>query len=91
MLSCSALTNKLMVRVTNYFDTQIRIPIPNGILQPPREAPNGTSKGSRTAFKAHLDSASSDKPLTPEQMLSWYGKILDGVKQRYRKLQRLTR
>ncbi|TCD70635.1 Suppressor of Sensor Kinase (SLN1) [Steccherinum ochraceum] len=86
-----ALTNKLMVRVTNYFDTQIRIPIVNGIQKSTREAPNGALPGSRTAFTAHLDSVSSDKPMTQDQMLSWYGKILEGVKQRYRKLQRLTR
>ncbi|THH29727.1 hypothetical protein EUX98_g4462 [Antrodiella citrinella] len=86
-----ALTNKLMVRVTNYFDTQIRIPLLNGEQkQQLREAPNG---GSRTAFKAHMDSAGlmSDKPMSEDQMLGWYSKILEGVKQRYRKLQRLTR
>ncbi|KAH8100486.1 kinase [Cristinia sonorae] len=86
------LTNKLMVRVTNYFDTQIRIPILNGIRQHPRDNPNGASSAARTAFRAHLDAGTlSDKPMTDEQMLSWYGKILEGVKQRYRKLQRLTR
>ncbi|EGO02713.1 hypothetical protein SERLA73DRAFT_102617 [Serpula lacrymans var. lacrymans S7.3] len=49
-----ALTNKLMVRVTNYFETQVRVP-------------------------------------TSEQMSSWYGKILDNVRLRYRKLQRFAR
>lgn len=83
-----------MIRVTNYFDTQIRIPILNGEqLYQSRDSPNGAFSEKRTAFKAHLDSGSlmSDKPMTHEQMLSWYGKILEGVKQRYRKLQRLTR
>ncbi|PFH54762.1 hypothetical protein AMATHDRAFT_134504 [Amanita thiersii Skay4041] len=49
---CS-LVNKLMIRMTNYFDTQVR--------------------------------------MTPEQIISWYGKVLDSVRLRYRKLQRFAR
>lgn len=79
-----------MIRVTNYFDAQIRVPLQNGIQSQPRDAPNGTTVGPR--LKSHLGGPSlSDKPMTQEQMLSWYEKILEGVKQRYRKLQRLTR
>ncbi|TFK36808.1 hypothetical protein BDQ12DRAFT_608772 [Crucibulum laeve] len=51
---CS-LTNKLMVRVTNYFDTQVRV------------------------------------PTGEEHLTDWYGKILDSVRLRYRKLQRFAR
>lgn len=86
-----------MVRVTNYFDTQIRIPIASGEkaqqmvnnLEPKGSTtPNGTS----SAFQTHLREAlASNKPMTNEQLMSWYGKILEGVKQRYRKLQRLAR
>ncbi|KAJ3559603.1 hypothetical protein NM688_g243 [Phlebia brevispora] len=72
-----ALTNKLMVRVTNYFDAQIRVPIASG------ENPQQVT---------HLrEAVSGNKPMTNEQLVSWYGKILEGVKQRYRKLQRLAR
>ena len=86
----SALTNKLMIRVTNYFDAQIRVPLQVGVQSQPRDAPNGASTGPR--LKSHLGGPlPSDKPMTQEQILSWYEKILEGVKQRYRKLQRLTR
>jgi mitogen-activated protein kinase kinase kinase len=91
----SALTNKLVVRVTNYFDTQIRIPIPAdkvkhleaqcGVSTPPG---NPTS----SAFQNHMRAGSvNNKEMTNEQLIGWYGKILEGVKQRYRKLQRLAR
>lgn len=97
----SALTNKLMVRVTNYFDTQIRIPIPpekvkhlestgsgvGGVLTP-------NSASTSSAFQSHLREGSGlsvGKEMSAEQLTSWYGKILEGVKQRYRKLQRLAR
>ena len=83
-----------MVRVTNYFDTQIRIPIPadkvkhlegKGTL-----TPNGAAMTS--AFQTHLREGSiTNKDMTNEQLIGWYGKILEGVKQRYRKLQRLAR
>lgn len=83
----SALTNKLMVRVTNYFDAQIRVPIAaSDTLE--TTTPNGTS----TAFQTHLREAiNSTKPMSNDQLISWYAKILEGVKQRYRKLQRLAR
>ncbi|EJD55307.1 hypothetical protein AURDEDRAFT_132470 [Auricularia subglabra TFB-10046 SS5] len=59
---CS-LTNRLMVRVIDYFETQIRVP---------------------TAGDKH-------KPMSSEQTVNWFGKVLDGVRLRYRKLQRFTR
>ncbi|KAI0080018.1 kinase [Panus rudis PR-1116 ss-1] len=88
-----ALTNKLMIRVTNYFDTQIRIPI----VDDPKPQSQGRTfiappNGTTSAFQNHLRSATSTtKPMNPEQVISWYSKILEGVKQRYRKLQRLIR
>ncbi|TFY63246.1 hypothetical protein EVJ58_g3363 [Rhodofomes roseus] len=89
-----ALTNKLMVRVTNYFDTQIRIPIASEPSQTPtiRDAkpqsmPNGSTP---STFEAHMN-PTSNKGMSDEQRVSWYGKVLDGVKQRHRKLQRLAR
>ena len=94
----STLTNKLMVRVTNYFDTQIRIPIASGEkaaqmvnnMEPiGSTTPNGTTS---SAFQTHLrEAVAASKPMTNDQLTSWYGKILEGVKQRYRKLQRLAR
>ncbi|TEB39046.1 hypothetical protein FA13DRAFT_1620076 [Coprinellus micaceus] len=52
---CS-LSHRLMVRVTNYFETQVRVP-----------------------------------KMSDSQLLSWYSKILDGVRLRYRKLLRFAR
>ncbi|KAF9821817.1 hypothetical protein IEO21_00247 [Rhodonia placenta] len=88
-----ALTNKLMVRVTNYFDTQIRIPVVGDSSKAPT-TPDRRSIGlngqSNSAFQSHIK-AGSNKPMSNEQRISWYSKVLDGVKQRYRKLQRLAR
>lgn len=77
-----------MVRVTNYFDTQIRIPLPEEDYTDVSQ-PNGWG---RSPFQIHMKSgAINERPMSNEQVIGWYGKILDGVKQRYRKLQRLTR
>lgn len=77
-----------MVRVTNYFDAQIRIPIPDE----PFTNIGQLSGWGRSAFQMHMKPIDLNaRPMSDEQVISWYGKILDGVKQRYRKLQRLTR
>ncbi|KAK1216773.1 Suppressor of Sensor Kinase (SLN1) [Marasmius sp. AFHP31] len=62
---CS-ITSKLMFRVVNYFDAQIRVP----------EEPGDSN---------------NSKGMTDKQKAAWYGKILDSVKSRYRKLQRFAR
>ncbi|OCH96708.1 kinase [Obba rivulosa] len=86
-----ALTNKLIVRVTNYFETQIRIPVTteSSLAAASIAMHSGTTTSSST-FQDHMKAAPT-KSLTNEQLITWYGKILDGVKQRYRKLQRLAR
>ncbi|CCM00315.1 uncharacterized protein FIBRA_02345 [Fibroporia radiculosa] len=86
-----ALTNKLMVRVTNYFDTQIRFPIIGDVQQPGPTADRKTNGSYGTAFQSHMKAVSSGQVMSNEQRTIWYSKILDGVKQRYRKLQRLAR
>ncbi|KAJ7655224.1 hypothetical protein DFH06DRAFT_1046917 [Mycena polygramma] len=80
---CST-TNKLMVRVTNYFDTQVQVPTGKEV-QTRRNKTNG-----RTPFEAHIQSGGKEQ-MTNEQMVGWYGKILDSVRLRYRKLQRFAR
>lgn len=84
-----------MVRVTNYFDTQIRIPIPADKVKHLEAKGGGTPNGNITtsAFQNHLRGGTTitNKSMSQEQLISWYGKILEGVKQRYRKLQRLAR
>ncbi|KZT22144.1 hypothetical protein NEOLEDRAFT_1181194 [Neolentinus lepideus HHB14362 ss-1] len=81
-----ALTNKLMVRVTNYFETQLKVPAQKENSAITKEAINGTNAAPYSPYLAE-----TRKSMTDEQMISWYGKILDSVRLRYRKLQRFAR
>ena len=78
-----------MVRVCNYFDSQLHVPLPaNGADEAMVNKPLATLR------KSHNDphgSSRSRRPMTAEEMLVWYGKILDAVRMRYRKLQRFAR
>lgn len=78
-----------MVRVTNYFETQVRVPTTTDSQSPgirPR-APHVQS-----AFQAHMQVSQGGKTkMSDEQMAGWYGKILESVRLRYRKLQRFAR
>lgn len=66
-----------MVRVANYFETQVRLPASvNGQVH---KAPNPVLQGDVIG------------QMTDEQKVNWYGKILDNVRLRYRKLQRFAR
>ena len=83
----SSLTNKLMVRVCNYFDSQLHVPKLSDVALP-------VEKASPNPKKAQPDSTASimdQRSMTSEEMLVWYGKILDAVRMRYRKLQRFAR
>ncbi|KAJ7293165.1 hypothetical protein C8J57DRAFT_17783 [Mycena rebaudengoi] len=86
---CST-TNKLMVRVTNYFDTQVQVPTAKDGREPRPRRQTHKLNDSKTPFETHIESASNEQ-MTNEQMISWYGKILDSVRLRYRKLQRFAR
>ncbi|KAH7915128.1 hypothetical protein BJ138DRAFT_1142396 [Hygrophoropsis aurantiaca] len=78
---CS-LTNKLMVRVANYFDTQVRMPAVEDIA--------AYRRAHKSVF--HTDVLSNNSgDMSDDQKVSWYGKILDNVRLRYRKLQRFAR
>ncbi|KAH7927376.1 hypothetical protein BV22DRAFT_1031859 [Leucogyrophana mollusca] len=78
---CS-LTNKLMVRVANYFDTQVRVPAVGDVT--------AYRRVQRSVFHTDVLSNNSGQ-MTEDQKVSWYGKILDNVRLRYRKLQRFAR
>lgn len=81
----SSLTNKLMVRVSNFFESQLNVPV--------RVDPNALTKKRRelAPLQPDMESRKRDKrQMTPDEMLSWYGKILEAVKMRYRKLQRFA-
>lgn len=83
LLTVSSLTNKLMVRVCNYFDSQLHVPVP--MPPPPPE-------GEEPTEPVHLPDVGPDRRLmTGPEMLVWFSKILDAVKMRYRKLQRFAR
>ncbi|KAH8997467.1 kinase [Lactarius akahatsu] len=78
-----ALTNKLMVRVTNFFDAQLHLPISQRPTSGQRRRPGPSVNG--------YVRAASQQDMDDEQMISWYSKILDSVRLRYRKLQRFVR
>ncbi|KAJ3777634.1 hypothetical protein FB446DRAFT_659779, partial [Lentinula raphanica] len=88
---CS-LTNRLMVRVINYFDTQVRVPTSAAVVngkhngKPPTKANSST----KHTLEEHMGDPST-RTMTDEQKVNWYGKILDSVRLRYRKLQRFAR
>lgn len=90
-----------MVRVTNYFDTQVRVPTGEDMSdhihshrQRTAERERGVVNGSisKSAFQTHIQGSSgTSRKMTDEQIIGWYGKILDSVRLRYRKLQRFAR
>jgi mitogen-activated protein kinase kinase kinase len=81
--SNSALTYKLMARVTNFFDAQLRLPASERPTSSHRRKPGTSVNGSTRA--------GSQQDASDEQMTNWYGKVLDSVRLRYRKLQRFVR
>ena len=88
LIENSSLTNKLMVRVCNYFDSQLRVPLLADV------SPLASNKPVTASQKAREDPDSvgrDSRPMSPEEMLVWYGMILDAVRMRYRKLQRFAR
>lgn len=77
-----------MVRVINYFDTQVRVP--TSATAAAAAAMNGKAKDAKYTFEEHMSDPST-RAMTDEQKVSWYGKVLDSVRLRYRKLQRFAR
>jgi len=88
-MSVSSLTNKLKVRVTNYFDTQVRVPSALG-------APEGVygideNIYVNSLYQIYQGKDPPTRQMTDQQRISWYSKILESVRLRYRKLQRFAR
>jgi len=78
-----------MVRVTNYFDTQVRVPTGGSTAEYLQHL-----KGDPDAYTNNLTPITHDptaRKMTDEQVISWYSKILESVRLRYRKLQRFAR
>lgn len=88
----SSLTNKLMVRVTNYFDTQVRVPSSQdaGDFVPYQTKADGISFLSEMNMPAYAPE-SLPRRMSDQQVITWYSKMLDSVRLRYRKLQRFAR
>lgn len=86
-----------MVRVTNYFDTQVRVPSGEDTNEHHGQQ-NYQFKADKGLFDANFDQithmqqeATTRKRMTDQQIIGWYSKILDSVRLRYRKLQRFAR
>ncbi|KAF8634471.1 hypothetical protein AX15_000912 [Amanita polypyramis BW_CC] len=82
---CS-LVNKLIIRMTNYFDTQVRVPMGEDKSDQARNARH-TERGQEENVMARPHRGK----MSPERVISWYGKMLDSVRLRYRKLQGFAR
>nr|AEH05927.1 MAPKKK protein [Volvariella volvacea] len=79
---CS-LTNKLIVRVINYLENQIRVPDGENM-----------SDFIQAQRQRYLRKPADDKPqrkMTDQQIVGWYAKVLESVRLRYRKLQRFAK
>lgn len=91
----SSITHKLMVRATNNFERQIRIPVlakdkPKPAFTPPQSS-NSPSTLNGLGFDFHRVQEGNRRNMTGEQVIGWYEKVLESVKARYRKLQRFSR
>jgi mitogen-activated protein kinase kinase kinase len=81
-----------MVRVINYFDTQVRVPGTEDSRRSGSSHPRSSTEDNKSAFEEHLQTnAVAFRTMSEDQKVSWYGKILDSVRLRYRKLQRFAR
>lgn len=92
----SSLANRLMIRVTDYFETQLRVPSikrqpRNGGLHPDPVPPLRLENGVLADSLITPSLASRGKEMTDEQIVNWFAKLLDSVRLRYRKLQRYVR
>ncbi|KZT52966.1 Pkinase-domain-containing protein [Calocera cornea HHB12733] len=89
---CSV-TNKLMARVVNLFETQLRLPVYKPSLDSrSRQSPRHTlSRPRLERANAQPVLKERDRPMNEDQILDWYNTVLDSVRLRYRKLQRFGR
>ncbi|KAF8528034.1 hypothetical protein BU17DRAFT_61364 [Hysterangium stoloniferum] len=86
---CS-LTNRLMMRVTDYFETQLRVPSMKRRLQNVHENLD-PDVFFHSESSTHRDGVGRQKGMSDEQMVNWFSKVLNSVRLRYRKLQRYVR
>lgn len=70
------------MRVTNYFESQIRIPSMDSM--------QGTT-GANGAHAMFADSLGIRRKMNDQQVISWYSKILESGRLRHRRLHRFAR
>lgn len=80
-----------MVRVTNYFETQVRKP--EEISSQTSQRSSGASKSSQmlSHSQQQANGETQKMEMTNEQMMNWYAKVLDSVRLRHRKLSRFSK
>lgn len=88
----SSLTNRLMIRVTDYFETQLRVPFVKRKEESIHTEPDVPIRIEPGTYNDifHI-SEHSHKAMSEEQMVSWFGKVLTSVRLRSRKLLRYVR
>ncbi|EJD04261.1 uncharacterized protein FOMMEDRAFT_28004 [Fomitiporia mediterranea MF3/22] len=92
---CS-ITHRLMLRATNNFCRQIRVPVhgkeKQKLLSVTSQIAHSPSSINGLGFDFQKGMAESKgKFMSDEQVISWYEKVLESIKARYRKLQRFVR
>lgn len=80
-----------MVRVTNYFDTQVRVPTHSDTAEHIQQLNHDQDPYTHGLYSSVHPLEISTRKMTDPQIISWYGKILESVRLRYRKLQRFAR
>src|SRR3954447_13210492 len=89
-----------MIRVTSYFETQLRVPVARAKEPNPKQtiASQGADdqgpadQSVATQRLADQRRAPRDvRPMDTAEMIQWFSKILDAVRLRYRKLQSFAR
>lgn len=80
-----------MVRVTNYFDTQVRVPTHSDTMEHIQQLSHDQDPYTHGVYSTGHPPDISTRKMTDQQIISWYGKILESVRLRYRKLQRFAR
>lgn len=81
------MTYRLGRRVIDYFESQTNVPVydPHKQIGVSSQLPHGSNP-------AKPKTADGEKrPMNRHEIISWYTKLLDGVKTRYRKVERFAR
>lgn len=85
----SSVIHRLIVRIINQFDHQVHVPYGDKGHHH-KEISTLDLNGTRLP-EAEVERAEPPKTISEEKMAEWYGKILENVRLRYRKIQRYAR